>query len=336
MKQPLGSFFREVWRTERQLPGDKAGYHRVGHDGWPERELVRFRSGQHMGFAGQDVVDRKVRRLPNGMQQAELTVDTMGLTGARGALPSHYSEIVLAQLKQKAPAMRDFFDLFNHRLLSLYYRSWEKTQPAVHQERQGEDDFSRILKALSGSEQQWEVWYGGALSRGARSASTLRSVLADVAGMPVRVRTMQGGWARVSKDDQTRLPDRRTPEGRYARLGDAMVGSRAWLADRGVDVVFYPGSRHQVQDVLPRGRCSAAVARMAGRLAGGQLRVRYLLVARARDLTATCLGQQGRLGADSFIAAGPTSDRQVEVSFKPSQAKERKKRDVCNDTEVTG
>lgn len=322
MKQPPGTFFREVWRTERQLPGEKAGYHRIGHDGWPERELVRLRSSQHMGYAGQDVVDRKVRRLPNGLQQAELTVDTMGLTGARGALPAHYSEMVLAQLKQKAPAMRDFFDLFNHRLLSLYYRSWEKTRPAVHQERRGEDDFTRILKALTGSEQQWEIWYGGAMSRGARSAATLRSVLSDVAGMPVSVRTLRGGWVRVSSEDQSRLPDRRNPQGRYARLGDAMAGSRAWMADRGADVVFHPRSRQQVRDILPQGRCSTAIARMAHRLVGGQTRVRYLLVARAGDLPGSRLGKQGRLGADSFIAAGPTSDQQVEVSFKPSQGKE--------------
>ncbi len=322
MKQPLGTFFREVWRTERQLPGEKGGYHRVGHDGWPERELVRFRSSQHMGYAGQDVVERRVRRLPNGLQQAELTVDTMGLTGARGALPSHYSELVLAQLKQKSPAMRDFFDLFNHRLLSLYYRSWEKTRPAVHQERRGEDDFSRILKALTGSEQHWEIWYGGAMSRGARSAATLRSVLSDVAGMPVSVRTQQGGWVRVAAEDQSRLPDRLNPEGRYARLGDAMAGSRAWMTDRGVDVVFHPRNRQQVRDILPQGRCSAPLARMAHRLVGGQARVRYLLVAKARDLPGSRLGQQGRLGADSFIAAGPTSDQQVEVSFKPSQGKE--------------
>lgn len=322
MKQPLGTFFREVWRTERQLPGEKASYHRVGHDGWPDRELVRFRSSQHMGYASQDVSERKVRKLDNGLQHAELTVDTMGLTGARGALPAHYSEMVLAQLKQKSPAMRDFFDLFNHRLLSLYYRSWEKTQLAVHQERQGEDDFTNILKALTGSEQQWEIWYGGAMSRGARSASTLKAVLSDVSDMPVAVRTLQGGWVRVAPEDQSRLPSRPNPEGQYARLGDAMLGSRAWMADRGADVVFYPGSRQQVKDVLPKGRCSSAIARMAHRLVGGQTRVRYLLVARARDLTGTRLGQQGCLGADSFIAAGPTSDRQVEVSFKPSQGKE--------------
>lgn len=322
MRQPPGTFFREVWCTERQLPGEKASYHRVGHDGWPERELVRFRSSQHMGYAGQDVVERKVKRLSNGLQQAELTVDTMGLTGARGALPAHYSEMVLSQLKQKAPAMRDFFDLFNHRLLSLYYRSWEKTQPAVHQERQGEDGFTRILKALTGSEQQWELWYGGAMSRGARSAATLRSVLSDVAGMPVAVRTLQGGWVRVAPEDQSRLPDRQAPEGRYARLGDAMAGSRAWMADRGADVVFHPGNRQQITDILPQGRCSATVALMAQRLVGGQTRVRYLLVARARDLPGSRLGQQGRLGADSFIAAGPTSEQQVEVSFKPSQGKE--------------
>ena len=322
MKQPLGTFFREVWRTERQLPGEKGGYHRIGHDGWPQRELVRFQSSQHMGFAGQDVVARKVKRLDNGLQQAQLTVDVMGLTGARGALPSHYSEMVLAQLKQKAPAMRDFFDLFNHRLLSLYYRSWEKTQPAVHQERQGEDDFTNILKALSGSEQQWEIWYGGAMSRGARSAATLRAVLSDVSGMPVSVRPLQGGWVRVSAEDQSRLPSHGNPEGQYACLGEAMLGSRAWMADRGADVVFYPRSGQQVQDVLPKGRCSAAIARMAHRMVGGQTRVRYLLVAKARDLTGARLGQHGRLGADSFIAAGPTSDRQVEVSFKPSQGKE--------------
>ncbi len=325
MRQPLGTFFREVWRTERQLPGEKAGYHRIGHDGWPERELVRFHSSQHMGYASRDVAERKVRQLSNGMQQVDLTVDTMGLTGARGALPAHYSELVLSQLKQKSPAMRDFFDLFNHRLLSLYYRSWEKTQPAVHQERHGEDVFTGILKALTGSEQLWEIWYGGAMARSARSAATLRSVLSDVAGMPVEVRTLKGGWVRLSAEDQSRLPSRVNAPGQYARLGEAMLGSRAWLADRGADIVFHPKNRAQVRDILPQGRCSYAIARMANRLVGGQISVRYLLVARAADLTGTRLGQQGRLGADSFIAARPTSSQQVEVSFKPSQGKENQR-----------
>lgn len=319
MKQPLGTFYREVWRTERQLEHDRTEYHRVGQDGWPEKELVRFRTSQHMGYAGRDVVERKVRRLPGGLQAAELTVDCMGLTGARGALPPHYSELVLSQLKHKAPAMRDFFDLFNHRLVSLFYRSWEKTQPAIHQERAGEDVFTHILKALTGADENWEIYYGGALGRSTRSAATIRAALSDLAGMPVQIRTLQGGWVSVATEDQSRLPRAGHPEGQYARLGDAMLGSKAWMADKGADIVFYPKNRDQLRSILPGGRFSPAVGKLTERLVAGGAQIRYRMVAGARDLTGSRLGQQGRLGADSFIGARASSGQQVEVSFKPSK-----------------
>ncbi|MGP9803205.1 type VI secretion system baseplate subunit TssG [Rheinheimera sp. NSM] len=323
MKQPLGTLYREVWRTERQLTDDRGTYHQVGHDGWPDKELVRFRTSQHMGYAGRDVVARHVQRRPDGRQVVELTVDCMGLTGARGALPAHYSELVLAQLKQKSPAMRDFFDLFNHRLVSLFYRSWEKTQPAVHQERDGEDVFTRMLKALTGASEHWELYYGGAFSRGTRSASTLQSVLADLAGMPVRVRTLQGGWAPVALDDQSRLPGRGNPEGQYARLGDAMLGSKAWMADKGASIVFYPANGQQLRRILPGGSHSPALGQISRVLVPATTQVRYRLVARRGDLPGSQLGQQGRLGSDAFISARTTTDKTIEVSFRPGGSHQR-------------
>lgn len=323
MKQPLGTLYREVWRTERQLTDDRGIYHRVGHDGWPDKELVRFRTSQHMGYAGRDVVSRKVRRRPDGRQAVELTVDCMGLTGARGALPAHYSELVLSQLKQKAPAMRDFFDLFNHRLVSLFYRSWEKTQPAVHQERNGEDVFTRMLKSLTGASEHWELYYGGALSRGARSATTLQSVLADLAGMPVKVRTLQGGWVPVAEDDQSQLPGRSNPEGQYARLGDAMLGSKAWMADKGAAIVFYPDNGQQLRRILPGGSHSQALGQLSKGLVPATTQVRYRLVARRGDLPGSQLGQKGRLGSDAFIAALATADKTIEVSFRPGGSHQR-------------
>lgn len=323
VKQPLGTLYREVWRTERQLPGDRGTYHRVGHDGWPDKELVRFRTSQHMGYAGRDVVSRKVRPLPDGLQSVELTVDCLGLTGARGALPAHYSELVLSQLKQKAPAMRDFFDLFNHRLVSLFYRSWEKTQPAVHQERDAEDVFTRMLKALTGASEHWELYYGGALGRGARSASTLQAVLGDLAGMPVKVRTLQGGWVPVAMDDQSRLPGPGHPEGQYVRLGEAMLGSRAWMADKGAAIVFYPNNGEQLRRILPGGAHSEAIGHLSGRLVSGTTHIRYRLVARRGDLPGSQLGRQGRLGSDAFISARATADKSIEVSFRPGGSNQR-------------
>lgn len=319
--QSVGTLFREVWRIERQIRSERSVYHRVGHDGWPKQELVRFRTSQHLGFAGQDVVEAKVRRSPDGPLRSELMVDSLGLTGARSALPFHYTEMVLSQVKSRAPALRDFLDLFNHRLLSLFYRSWEKTQPAVHQERNEEDVFSNILRSLTNAQDGWEIYYGAALARGARSATTIKAVLADLTNVPVEVRTFQGGWERLANEDQTLLPSRRSPKGRHARLGEAMLGSRAWIADRGAQIVFHPKGRDQLQTLLPNGRYSAAISQLSRRLVSGHVQVRYRVVAAASDLVSVRLGQQGRLGADSFISARRPTGRTVEVSFKPSQGK---------------
>ncbi|MDV2078921.1 type VI secretion system baseplate subunit TssG [Marinobacter xestospongiae] len=319
------TLYRAVWEAERQLVGDRKGYHRVGHDGWPNKEVVRFRSSQNLGFAGQDLVTQRAWRSDDGddgVVQHDLTVDLMGLTGARGAMPACFTERVLQLVKQKSPATRDFLDLFNHRLVSLLYRSWEKTQPAVHQEREEEDIFTYILKTLTGCEENWQLYYGAAFARHARSGSMLRAVLEDITGMPVDVRAMQGEWAQVSPDDQSRLPDDDCPKGQFANLGGAILGSRVWIADKGVEVVFRPKSREELVTVLPGGAYSKTLLQVTQRLVSGQTRVRYRLSARAAHLTHTILGQQGKLGADSFIGARPESTKMVEVSFKPSQGKD--------------
>lgn len=319
---PTGTLFREVWRIERQIRSERSNYHRIGHDGWPRQELVRFRTSQHQGFAGQDVVEARIQRADDGVLKSELTVNCLGLTGARGALPSHYTELVFSQLKAKAPALKDFLDLFNHRILSLYYRSWEKTQPAVQQERQEVDLFSKILRALTNSETDWEIYYGAALARTARSASTVKAVLSDLTQMNLVVRTLQGGWKPIAQDDQSRLPDRTLRKGQYAHLGEAMLGSRAWIADKGVQIVFYPQNSQQLQSLLPGGKYSGAVAQLTRRLVSGQIHVNYRVVAKASDLMGIQLGRKGRLGADSFIGARRSSSHTLEISFKPSQGKD--------------
>lgn len=316
------TLFKAVWKAERQLINNHAGYHRVGHDGWPNKEVVRFRASQNLGFAGQDLVRLKTHREDDGAVLHEMMTDLMGLTGARGALPACYTERVLEQVRDRSPATRDFLDLFNHRLISLFYRSWEKTQPAVHQERSEADVFTRILKSLTGCEQSWQLYYGAAFARRSRSASTLRSVLEDIVGMSVEVRTLRGEWAPLALEDQSSLPSRKQPEGQYARLGGVMLGSRVWMADKGVDVVFRPKSREQLVSVLPGGTYSKTVSHVAQQLVSGQMRVHYRLSARAAHLTHTVLGRHGRLGADSFIGARPESVKMVEVSFKPSQGKD--------------
>ena len=317
--QDLHNLFREVWRVERQIRSERSPFHRVGHDGWPGQELVRFRSSQHLGFAGKDMADIKHQRTNNGLLKADIAVNSIGLTGARGALPVHYTELVLSQLKSRSPVLRDFLDLFNHRLISLFYRSWEKTRPAVHQERNDEDIFTHILKALTNTESNWQLYYGAALNRGVQSAATVRAVLSDLTGMPVTLRGLQGHWSTLDPADQSRLPSASNPKGQYATLGEATLGSRIWMADGGADIVFYPKDQAQLQALLPGGRFSQTVSALTRRLISGPMHVKYRVETRIDSLTGTVLGRQGRLGADSFISVRRPSDRTVNVCFKPGK-----------------
>jgi type VI secretion system protein ImpH len=61
-----------------------------------------------------------------GDRLAEMTVAFFGLTGPIGALPRPYSELVRQRARKGDFALRDFFDIFNHRLLQIFATAGEK------------------------------------------------------------------------------------------------------------------------------------------------------------------------------------------------------------------
>jgi type VI secretion system protein ImpH len=55
-----------------------------------------------------------------------MTVAFLGLTGPLGALPRPYTELVMQRIRKGDFALRDFFDIFNHRLIQAFARAGEK------------------------------------------------------------------------------------------------------------------------------------------------------------------------------------------------------------------
>ena len=72
-----------------------------------------------------------------------MVVSFLGLTGPSGVLPRHYTELMLNRIRDKDYSLRDFLDLFNHRLISLFYRAWEKSRLPLGYERSRFDDPDR-------------------------------------------------------------------------------------------------------------------------------------------------------------------------------------------------
>ena len=105
---------------------------RVGLDHDPREEVLFLRSAVEMTFPLSEVAE-----LASEDGRPELSVTLMGLNGPSGVLPGHYSQLVMEALRQKNTALRDFFDIFNHRALSLFARAMEKYRLPLAYERAG-------------------------------------------------------------------------------------------------------------------------------------------------------------------------------------------------------
>ncbi|NOX53111.1 MAG: type VI secretion system baseplate subunit TssG [Planctomycetes bacterium] len=119
----------EMWARRREAEPDRPRFVPVGQDGPPDREPVRFRTLPSHTFPPSSICSLELRKpeeeLPPG-PLAQVTVSFLGLIGPNGALPHHYTSLVIERLRAKDRSLRDFLDLFNHRLISLFYRAWEK------------------------------------------------------------------------------------------------------------------------------------------------------------------------------------------------------------------
>jgi type VI secretion system protein ImpH len=249
-------FFQAVRLLERLAPDRRP----VGGDGPPDAEVARFRVLPSVSFPASAVYD--IER-PEGALPPAVTVAFLGLTGPSGVLPGHYTELLIRlQRGERGPeqeALRSWLDLFNHRLLSLFYRAWEKYRFYIPYER-GEyaraepDPFTRSLFSLLGlgqpslrnrlrvscrreedGEPREEVlarvndlallYYGGLLAHRPRCAVSLEAFLHDYFQLPVRVQQFQGQWLLLDTSNQSRLG----AEGGNCRLGrDAVAGERVW------------------------------------------------------------------------------------------------------------
>ena len=110
-------FFQAV-RLLHLMLDDRPGVGRIAR---PSEEPVRFKVRQSLEFPPSSIHSLSAETDPPRM-----VVAFLGLTGVQGALPHHYTEHILARAQSKDFAMAEFFDLFNHRIVSLFYRAWEK------------------------------------------------------------------------------------------------------------------------------------------------------------------------------------------------------------------
>src|SRR5262245_33547100 len=252
-------FFQAVRVLERLYPSRFP----VGRDSIPSKEAVRFRSLLSLRFPPSAVHD--VTHSENGLSPAEMVVAFMGLFGLAGVLPRHYTELLLERVRTKDFALRDFLDIFNHRMISLFYRGWEKYRFPIAYERSrssGRDDydpFSLSLFNLLGmgtsglrgrlqSGDEALLYYSGLVAQQPRSASALEAMLGDYFNVPVFVKQFIGAWLSLEYENRTRLG---LSDSNNQLGSTAILGSKCWDQQAGFRLVIGPLTFQQFREFLP-------------------------------------------------------------------------------------
>lgn len=309
-------FFQAVRLLERLLP-DRAPVGR--HDAPPGAEAVRFRTRPTLQFPASEVYG--VTRADGG--PAEMSVDFMGLTGPSGVLPSHFTELVAERVRARDLTLWEFLDLFGHRMVSLFYRAWERYRFTVGFERGRHDELTddlfavvgmgtRGLRGRLGLPDEALIFYGGLVAQRPHSAGAVAAVLGDYFGVPARVEQFTGQWLELDEESLTRLGSLNS------RLGESTVaGSRVWDAQSKFRVWFGPLGLDEFERLLPAGADYTAAVRLGRLLGGAELDFDVRLVIKKDEVPDCALGEGGptkpRLGWTTWLKTRPfeADDAQV-------------------------
>ena len=319
------SFFQAVRVLEATQP-DRAG---VGGSGGPEGEVVRFSVHPSLGFAPSEI--EHLRPGEDGAPPV-MSVNLLGLVGAEGILPLDYTGLVAERVQARDTAPRAFLDIFQHRMLSLFYRAWLKTRFLEQRER-GEDDVVTVhlldlaglglpsQQDLPGLDATRLAGYAGLLAAQPRSAQALEQVIADYFEVPAAIEQFVGGWYPLRRVDQCEVGD----ESRMSsQLGlGALAGDEVWDSQAGVRVTLGPLDLETYRSFLPGEPACDALAALLRFFSHGEHEFEVRLVLEQDEVPGLTLGADDdeRLGWTTWLRTRPPPRPADQTIFRIDERK---------------
>jgi len=321
MREPWSfEFFRAVHLLERLHPDREP----IGRFADPAQETLRLRANADPSFPASEIQELEQRdgrprgrrsqhvavvaadgATPAPARPLEMTVNFMGLNGPQGMLPLVYSHQVTARLRAGDATLKEFFDLFNHRILSLFYRAWQHSHlPAAYEAENGgraRDQITPRLRQLVGlGEPEVEarlalpaeslVFYAGILALQTRPAVALEQMLSDYFDVPVTVEQFVGAWYPLDPETQTSIG---ADWGNETQLGvGAVAGDEIWDPQARARIRVGPLPRARYDEFLPTGDAYPRLVALARYFANDQIDFEVQLVLERDDVPGCVLGEE--------------------------------------------
>lgn len=313
-------------------------YGLIGEFNIPKTETIEFYTKP--SFAFQEVEVSKIELSHKNAIRAQ--VDFIGLCGAAGVLPYHYTEFLLKRSKEKDDAFSHFIDFFNHRITSLFYRSQIKYSLPLSLQRDQINDnkfnervsHTDILLSLVGLgtknlanrlnfSDNTLIYYGGYFSNPIRNATNLRSMLSDYFDIKIEIDQFIGQWQDLIPDVLTQMGTSMNRAGLNSCLGQsAMLGKRAWIAQGKIRIVLGPLNKDQLNTFAPGTKVFSVMNQMVQMYLGLEHDYEFVMEIQKNDLPKNLLMNSKsppRLGWDTWVMGSSANiDKNETIRIKVS------------------
>ncbi len=231
----LFDFYQAVRLLEKYFPTAPE----PGRTAEVRNERIFFRPDTALVFPATDVKGVDLMDEDEPHPWVRLTVTFMGLCGIGSPLPVYFYD-ELATEEAETFALRDFLDIFNHRIYAYFYRAWKKYRPEVHTGAPDEGAHAKRLLALTGLGTAGTLdetpvglppmrlaAFAGRLAPRVRNADGLRALLTGLlGGVGVRIIENVPRWVSI--------PER--PSMGNAQGGGMVLGATTTIGERVLDI----------------------------------------------------------------------------------------------------
>jgi len=312
-------FFEAARRLECAFPERP----RLGHSTKASDDFVRLCQTPSLLFAPK-MVDRYQ---PGGAgKPARLHGLFFGLFGPNAPLPLHLTEYAMdREINAKDSTFAAFANIFHHRMMSLFYRTWADSQPTVQLDRPKEDRFRLYMGAMVGLAtpdlddrdalpDQFKRFFAGRLLQQSRNAEGLKGLLERFFRIPVGIVEFVTEWMRLPPISHLRLG----ASSDVAALGlTAVTGEYVWGSQQRFRLRLGPLSRAEFNNFLPGGVALSQLVAAVKTYVGEEKAWDVQLVLKKADVPATRLGQNGRMGLTTWMGQPQQDGDADDVVLKP-------------------
>ncbi len=280
---------------------------RVGEAIRVKDDVVRMSQNVSLGFRGTALQSLTTSK---GAHEHRLHVNFLGLLGSHGPMPLHYTEYADQRSRHhNDPTFKEFLDLFNHRMLSLFYRASVQFDPAVMFDRPDNNAYAEFLGALSGllpeastdrdsisdaTKRYFPAWF----SSTAKSPDGIKSLIGDYFDLPVAIKEWVGGWLPMPESAHARLGSGKES----VQLGRAVyIGKRVWSIRHKFNIQLGPLEWEDFSSFKPGSDRAEKLHDLVRNYLGDEWDWDLELILKDSEIRPLALNRTRALGIDSWV-----------------------------------